>query len=43
MNVFVQCYPWTPSKLKQVLDALGPEYVPVRADHLGELYRRATQ
>jgi hypothetical protein len=38
MHVFVQCYPWSPSKLRTMLDALGPEYVPVRADHLAELY-----
>jgi hypothetical protein len=38
IHVFVQCYPWTPTKLREVLDELGPEYVPVRADHLAELY-----
>ncbi len=38
MHVFVQCYPWSPTKLRAVLDELGPEYVPVRADELAELY-----
>ncbi|MFQ6099036.1 MAG: hypothetical protein ACE5O2_15000, partial [Armatimonadota bacterium] len=41
MHVFVQCYPWSPTLLRQMLDELGPEYVPVRADHLAELYMRA--
>ena len=43
MHVFVQCYPWTPTKLRAMLDALGPEYVPVRADHLAELYLQASR
>ncbi|MBM3475824.1 MAG: hypothetical protein FJX75_21360 [Armatimonadetes bacterium] len=38
MHVFVQCYPWTPSKLRTMLDRLGPEYVPVRADEMARLY-----
>ena len=38
MHVFVQCYPWSPTRLRAMLDQLGPEYVPVRADHLAELY-----
>ncbi|MBM3498155.1 MAG: hypothetical protein FJX74_05745, partial [Armatimonadetes bacterium] len=38
MHVFVQCYPWSPTKLRGVLEALGPEYVPVRADEMARLY-----
>jgi hypothetical protein len=41
MHAFVQCYPWTPTRLQQVLEQLGPEYVPVRADELGRLWAEA--
>jgi hypothetical protein len=43
VHVFVQCYPWTPTLLRQMLDQLGPEYVPVRADHLAALQRKGTE
>jgi len=41
LNAFVQCYPVSPTLLKQVLDELGPEYVPVLPEHLAALYRQA--
>jgi len=41
LNAFVQCYPASPTVIKQVLDDLGPEYVPVLPEHLAELYRQA--
>jgi hypothetical protein len=41
MHVFVQCYPWSPTQLRSVLDELGPEYVPVRADDMAALYLEA--
>ena len=41
LNAFVQCYPCSPTLLKQVLDQLGPEYVPVLPEHLAELYKAA--
>ena len=41
LNAFVQCYPCSPTLLKQVLEQLGPEYVPVLAEHLAALYQAA--
>ena len=41
LNAFIQCYPCSPTLLKQVLDQLGPEYVPVLPEHLAELYKAA--
>jgi hypothetical protein len=41
LNAFVQCYPASPTVIKQVLDDLGPEYVPVLPEHLAELYTQA--
>ncbi|MBC7327733.1 hypothetical protein H5T87_06425 [bacterium] len=39
LNVFVQCYPMSPTLLRELLEELGEEYVPVRPDHIWELYR----
>ncbi len=41
LNAFVQCYPCSPTLLRQVLDQLGPQYVPVLPEHLAALYREA--
>jgi hypothetical protein len=41
LNAFVQCYPASPTMLKQVLDELGPDYVPVLPEHLAQLYLEA--
>jgi hypothetical protein len=41
LNAFVQCYPASPTLLKQVLDELGPDYVPVLPEHLAQLYLEA--
>lgn len=41
MHVFVLCYRWTPTRLKDMMQNLGPDYVAVRADHLAQLYRQA--
>lgn len=42
MHVFVQCYPWTPTMLRTLLDRLGPGYVPVLPQQLAELFRHST-
>jgi len=41
MHIFVQCYPMSPSLIKRLWDGLGKEYVPLRPDHLAELFKRA--
>jgi len=41
LNAFVQCYPCSPSLLREVLDQLGREYVPVLPEHLAALYEAA--
>jgi len=41
MHVFVQCYPCSPSLLKQVLVEVGPDYVPVLPEQLADLYKAA--
>jgi hypothetical protein len=40
MHIFVQCYPMSPSLIKRLWDGLGKEYVPLRPDHLAELFKR---
>ncbi len=41
LNVFVQCYPWSPTKLKKMLAELGSDYVVVTADQLSQMYRQS--
>lgn len=41
INAFVFFWGFNMSKLKQALDALGPEYVPVTPSQLNALYRQA--
>jgi len=43
LNAFVQCYPCSPTLLREVLDQLGPEYVPVLPEHLAALYEAASR
>jgi len=43
LNAFVQCYPCSPTVLQQVLDQLGPDYVPVLPEHLATLYKTAAE
>jgi hypothetical protein len=43
LNAFVQCYPCSPTLLREVLDELGPEYVPVLPEHLATLYEAASR
>lgn len=42
MHIFIQCYPFSPTLLKELLGDLGGEYVPVRADQLAELYKKGS-
>ncbi len=39
MHIFVQCYPMSPSLLKELWEKLGEEYIPLRPDQLSELYK----
>lgn len=39
MHLFIQCYPMSPTLLKELLTKLGDEYVPVRPDQLTALYK----
>jgi len=39
MHIFVQCYPMSPSLLRELWENLGAEYVPLRPDQLSALYK----
>lgn len=39
MHIFVQCYPMSPTLLKELWKNLGEEYMPLRPDQLSQLYK----